>query len=68
MVCVSMGNVTAIQDGVVTIVKYSRPCVQTSALVMEHIFKKVAPALVTLIGLAQTAQMVRFIHAIRLSA
>lgn len=50
-----MGNVTAILDGVVTTVKYSRPCVQTSALAMEHIFKKVAPVLVTLIGLAQTA-------------
>lgn len=57
MVCASMGNVTAIQDGVVTTVKYSRPCVQTSALGMGHIFRKVAPVLVTLIGLAQIAQM-----------
>lgn len=62
MVCVSMGNVTAILDGVVTTVKYSRPCVLTSALAMGRIFKKAAPVLVTLIGLAQTAPTVRIIH------
>ena len=57
-----MGNVTAILDGVVTTVKFSRACVQTSALAMERIFKKVAPVLVTVIGLAQTAPTVRLMH------
>jgi hypothetical protein len=63
-----MGNVTAIPDGVVTTVKYSRPCVQISVLVMERIFKKVAPVLVILTGLAQIAQMVKLINIVQSSA